>query len=155
MSQYLWALQVTGTHFDTVNNYLTAARTMSNISESKYLWVRISESSFTVPEEFHIVMSPLGVIDILGWARTGWFSSWTKLRERVYLLSDYSGKRDDSNSDMGRKDFNVNPLVMLIKTFLLALSIGLGCIYIPPQLVRVTGVFRCSVVITISQQREI
>jgi len=45
---------------------LTAARTMSKISESKYLWVGISESSFTVPEEFHIVMSPLGVIDILG-----------------------------------------------------------------------------------------
>lgn len=66
MSQCLWAVQVTGTHSDTFNNYLTAARAMSNISKSKYLWVGISESSFAVPEEFHVVMSPLGVIDILG-----------------------------------------------------------------------------------------
>lgn len=66
MSQYLWAVQVTGTHFDTLNYYLTAARTMNNISESKYLWVGISESCFAVPEEFHIIMSPLGAINILG-----------------------------------------------------------------------------------------
>lgn len=64
MSQYLGAVQVTGTHFDTFNNYLTAARTMNNLSESKHLWVGISESSFAVPKEFHVIMSPLGVIDI-------------------------------------------------------------------------------------------
>lgn len=66
ISQCLWAGQVTGTEFDAFNNYLTAARTMSNTSESKCLWVGISESSFTIPEEFHIVMSTLGVIAILG-----------------------------------------------------------------------------------------
>lgn len=77
-SPCLWAMQVRGTHFNTFNNYLTGARAMSNISKSKYLWEWISESSFTVPEELHIVMGPLGVIGILGWILIGWFRSWTE-----------------------------------------------------------------------------
>lgn len=43
------------------------------------------------------------------------------MRERVYLLSDDNDNRVDSDSDMGRKDFNVNPWLMVIKTILLAL----------------------------------